>query len=157
MVPLRTAYLMIGVPGSGKSFVRDRLMQQDQYLCCVCPDDVRQELWGNAMDQAHNPETWGAVHADIARTWMAERDVIVDATHVTEGSRRERVAFLRRLGYHQVIAIVLLTPYELCVQRNAGRDRTIPVEDLSRMYDSLVASPPDESLYDDVWYIAPSH
>lgn len=149
------AYVMIGVPGSGKTYIREKLLALNPGLNAVCPDDIRLELWGNAMDTAHHAETFGAMYADIATIWVSALDVVVDATHVSEGSRRERAAFLRRLGYDKVIAIIMLTPLEVCLERNASRERTIPEGDLVRMYDTFVSDQPDDTLYDDVWYIAP--
>ena len=52
-----TLYMMVGVPGSGKSFIAKGLN-----CPIVSSDAIRKELYGSEDDQSHNGEVFNEVH-----------------------------------------------------------------------------------------------
>ena len=60
---MSTLYILIGLPGSGKSTWA--AMQKD---CIVLSsDEYREKLFGDATDQAHNAEVFNALRKDVVK------------------------------------------------------------------------------------------
>jgi predicted kinase len=125
-VPLR-CHLLIGPPASGKSAVADALAalieQSGQPVELLCPDRLREDLYGDAAIQGRWPEIEAALHHRLLEALAADRTVIVDGTH----SRRAwRLALVQGLALPKPVEWIgwwLQTPLELCQAWNQQRQR----------------------------------
>lgn len=125
-------YMMVGLPASGKSTIA-KVISEFEKAIIVSTDEIREELFNDIDDQEHNAEVFDEVESRIKFYIANEQDVIFDATNVSYKRRR---AFLEKLKHYRVkkIAILVATPYEECIKRNAERGRKVPEEVITRMY-----------------------
>jgi predicted kinase len=140
---MSTVVMPVGIPGCGKTTVLRREAER-RGAVYVCPDDVRQELTGNAANQACSAEAWSIVYQRIAHNLQQGRDVVLDATN-TQGELRRFVARFCRIWSNdlQLELWWFCTPFEECVRRNNNRDRVVPMEAMLRMRQQLLDDPID--------------
>lgn len=73
-------YIPIGISGSGKS-----LYQKVNFpkIYTICPDDIRQELLGDASDQSYNDEVWLQAYDRLAKCAIKNKDVYFSSTNLS--------------------------------------------------------------------------
>jgi predicted kinase len=121
MAPINTltynhnhAYIMVGAPGSGKSTYATRVAE--------CENAIIQDRIENLIE-----ENVGKV-------------LIMDGTHYRAKYRRDAIALLQSYGYHDIRAIVVNPPLEICLKQNAARSRNVPELVIEKMHSALQAS-----------------
>lgn len=134
-----TLYVLIGLPGSGKTKRCDELLCQNGSAVVISHDDVVGR-WANmrdiSMEEAR--QTLDPTHAhdwqrQIAHDAIAERaDLIIDRCNLTERSRRQW-RFLTSLDY-DCVAIWLNVPLEECIARVTAEGRGITEERMRKMH-----------------------
>lgn len=98
--------VLIGAPGAGKSswarqnFARDEIVSSDR---------IRAMIGDHSTDQRANSWTFQALHTIVEGRTTLGKTVVVDAT-------QPAIAWMR-----PAIAVVFLTPLEVCLARNARR------------------------------------
>ena len=124
-------YMMIGLPASGKSTIAKELSRSEEAII-VSSDEIRKELLGDINDQSQNARVFEEVEKRV-KEGLLKGNVIYDATNIDYKKRR---AFLQKLNKMEVrkIAVLVATPYEQCLMRNAERERKVPEEVIKRMY-----------------------
>lgn len=130
-----TLYMLIGLPGSGKSFYAKSLREETGAII-HSSDAIREELLGSEEDQSESPKVFALLHCRVKKDLSDGRDVIYDATNINSKRRR---AFLQELIKYNCkkIAIFIATPYEKCLERNNTRNRKVPEQVIKRMYMSF--------------------
>ena len=140
-------FLLIGLPGSGKSFLAAQIQQACPDRPIVSTDAIRAELFGNAANQG----SWSLIQQEVqhqlqqaAIAIRAGRSsaAIYDATNVRRCYRRAAIATGRTAGFQHIIGIWLDTPLPLCLQRNRQRDRQVPEVVIRKMHRQLRGAPP---------------
>lgn len=126
--------MLIGLPGSGKSYWSKKYIQENPDTILVSSDSIREEVFGDVNDQAHNGEVFNIVHKRVVSAIKNGKDVILDATNL---SRKRRIGFLKSIPKCEVCAVVFAIPFEECCKRNAARERVVPQEAMERMYRSF--------------------
>ena len=145
---------MVGIPGSGKStwaeqFVAQQVLASRQYQQ-ISTDDVRAQLYGDAAVQGEWRKIWAEVmrqlricYALIEQGQLA--GAIYDATNARRRDRREALSAFRTLGFGPIEAVWLDTPLAVCLLRNRGRSRQVPIDVIERMHRQLTDAPPTRS------------
>jgi len=131
------AYVMVGAPGAGKSTLATKLAE-DENAFVISGDEVRAELYGNAANQGN----WEEIH-DRIEELVSEAvgvPVVLDGTHYLSSYRKEALTLLRSYGYDEVEAVVVNTPLEDCIFRNANRHRGVPRHVVIGMHEKLQKS-----------------
>jgi predicted kinase len=129
--------LMCGFPGSGKS----TLLKEAPGAVVLCPDEFRLALTGQEYLAEAEDFVWATVK--LTARVLLERDmtVIIDATHLTIGSRAQ---WLKLAPSHaDVECWWVKTPFEVCCERNRNRSRKVPDSIMQRFMDSFV--PPTDA------------
>lgn len=118
-------YFMIGLMNSGKSTQCDLLKSQGVNV--YSSDDIRMELFGTYDCMDKHKEVFDTLYKRAKQDLLDGKDVCIDATNLTYKSRR--LSFLQ-LDLDNIdcrkIAIVMATPIEVCIERNAKRERKVP-------------------------------
>lgn len=149
-----TIYYMIGIPGSGKSYVAEE-KSKEFGIPVLSSDRLRQELTGNAGDV----KTYS--HQEIFKRLRAEADMrieneegfIWDATGIDARFRREDIERFKKKGA-RIVGLVMITPKEICKERNNNRERTVPEDIIERMNEQSMSAEhtinTDYDLFDEV-------
>ena len=133
-------YLMIGVPGSGKStYAKNILKYGDIY---ISRDEIRYSLLTEEDDYfAKENEVIKTFIDNIDKSLVNEEyygDVYADATHLSPKSRAQVLNKLKNKD--KVSAIYLDIPLDLILERNAQRKgrALVPENVVRRMYNSII-------------------
>lgn len=124
--------MLVGLPASGKSTYAQELAKE--YNSTVFSSDaLRAELWGDESIQGDNTKLFTELHRRIKDCLREGNSATYDATNI---NYKQRMAFLAELKNIPCFkrCIVMATPYEECLKRNAQRERKVPVHVIERMY-----------------------
>ena len=136
---MATLYVMIGVPGAGKS----TFVKEHPEINVVCPDEIRQELFGDAENQEQGKKVFQIAFNRARNLLDAGQDVIFDSTNVR---RKYRKDYFKKFPDVSKVAVFVNTPVDECKRRNANRDRKVSDVVIDRMAKNL--NPPT---YDEGW------
>ena len=150
-----TVYVLVGVPGSGKStWIRNQDWSQD---CAIVSTDNHVENYAKAVGKTYNqvfndymPTAVKLMAEDVVKAREAGKDIIWDQTSTTVASRKKKFNMLP--NYHAV-AVVFPTPEpEELERRLASREgKSIPWNVMQGMISGLKL-PTLEEGFDEIWY-----
>lgn len=125
-----TMYMMVGIAGSGKSYVAAQIGAP-----VVSSDAIRAELYGDESIQGDANRVFNEVHRRIKAYLANGEDVVYDATNL---SAKRRKGFLSQLPKDvEKVAVVVATDIDLILKQNAERERHVPEDVIMRMYRSF--------------------
>ena len=134
-------YVMIGMPGSGKSTYASNLAKKTGAVL-LSTDDIAFEIYGH-----NNFRNGKEVFKELRRRALIAvgegKDVIFDCTNLSISARRKRIMF-GKLNHCKVIGIYINTPFEECLKRNASRERQLTTKRMHEVYADLVEPSKDE-------------
>lgn len=108
----------------------------------INPDDIRQELTGDATNHTNEVQVWETVHSRLIETLMNNMGVIVDATYSKIRDRRKLIELCKQNGAKEIIGYWFNPPLETCIIRNAKRQRVVPEDVIVKMHNRLKLHPP---------------
>lgn len=123
-------YVMIGLPGSGKTTYANSI--EGENIKVFSSDAIRKELYGDESIQGDNNLIFRMLESRIEEHLSSGYDAVHDATNLREQNRKKLIQRFRHTGC-EFIAVNMLTDYNTCLERNAGRDRKVPEEVIERM------------------------
>jgi predicted kinase len=133
---------MIGLPGSGKSFLAEKLLRLYPHYHLISTDAIRAQLFGDASIQG----PWLAIQGQIQRQFQQAViqgvGAIYDATNAQRRHRRDLIQLARESGFNPITGIWMQTAVEQCLQRNSSRSRQVPPEIILKMHRQLCDAPP---------------
>ena len=123
---------MVGFPGSGKTtYAKQTLLKINPDWEYVSRDEVRYEY---VSDQEHYFDHEHEVYHEFCKRINMHlincKTVIADATHLTSNSRQKLLNSLTCIP-EAVYVVVMMTPFDVCMERNAGRVGITRVPDKS--------------------------
>jgi len=125
------AYVTIGIPGSGKS-----TWASQQSALEINLDECREQVCGNAADQAATPAAV-ALRDKLIREAAADgKDIVLSDTNLNHQFRLLMVAYLLRLGY-DVCYVVFDVSVSQAKAWNKLRDRVVPEYVIDRMHQQM--------------------
>lgn len=150
-----TAYILVGVPGSGKSTWINR--QHWAKDCVIASTDNFVEAYARSVNKTYNEvfhdvmKNAVALMADtVVKAVCDGRDIIWDQTSTSIASRKKK---LKMLDGYTKIAVVFKTPekaeWERRIKSRPGKD--IPQHVLSSMSNNF-EHPTLEEGFDQVWH-----
>ncbi|MFD1537933.1 polynucleotide kinase-phosphatase [Nonomuraea guangzhouensis] len=116
-VPELSLVVLVGVSGSGKSTFAAKHFKQTQV---ISSDFCRGLVADDENDQSATPAAFDLLHHIVGVRLARGLFTVVDATNVQYAARRSLIDLAKK---HDVLAdaIVLDTPEEVAIERNAGR------------------------------------
>jgi len=137
----------IGIPGSGKTTVLKTFAHERRFVY-ISPDEVREEISGDARIQSDMQEVWRRVFQRMTEALQKGKDVVLDSTNYKAEDRRTLIEKADASGA-QVIGVYFDVPLELALERNKSRERVVPEHAVQRMHKRLKETPPcvEEGFY----------
>lgn len=132
--PKGAVVLAIGLPGSGKSswFKRNDITP-------LSSDMLRALLFDDPVEQRFQDLVFSNLRSMLKARLIAKRPVsYVDTTNLTPQERQNWIKLARDYGY-EVQAVYFDVPLEICLERNAKRQRVVPEDVMRRMAAKLKA------------------
>jgi len=121
-----TLYIMQGLPGSGKTTEAMRILHSENNIVRVSNDDLTKMLTGNDFD-TRVANIINNVRVHIIKEALGHKlSVIVDTTNLTRRSVKTLTLLGEEYGAHIIRKSLLNVPLNVCLQRNATRDRKVP-------------------------------
>lgn len=126
---------MIGLPASGKS-IKAQELASEYNATIFSSDALRKELYGDESIQGDNTKLFNTLHQQIKTHLKNGYSAILDSTNLSYKRRMAFLSELKRIPCEK-ICVLMATPYEKCLKRNAERERKVPVDVIERMYRSF--------------------
>lgn len=144
--------LLIGLPGSGKSYLAQQLLVDNPQQLLISTDAIRRQLFTDEAIQGSWLLIWRELERQFQQAIQSSHQetaaVIYDATNAQRRHRREIITLARNTGFTYITGLWLDTPVWLCLARNRRRQRTVPEDVIFRMHRQLRDAPP--SLQEDL-------
>ena len=114
--------VMVGIPASGKSYKAKEL--SELYNANIYSSETyRKELLGDENCQDNNELVFNTLFNDIYYALCSGENCILDAANTTLKSRRE--IFNRFGNISDIIAYIITTTIDNCINRDLHRERTV--------------------------------
>jgi predicted kinase len=127
--------LLVGVPGSGKSTLAQKIVAKGFHY--MNADSIREELYGKAIEQG-NPEDVFKIFFERLEQAMADgKSIIVDNTNCNPRHRKQILDRCATFNYDDVQLWLLDVPLATCLERNRGRERAVPEDAVTNIYNEL--------------------
>jgi predicted kinase len=132
--PKGVVILAIGLPGSGKSTWFKR-----RDAVPLSSDVIRSMLFDDVTEQRFQDLVFSTLRSLLRARLVARMPVnYVDATNLSPHDRRGWIKMAHDFGY-EVQAVYFDVPTEVCMERNARRNRVVPEDVMQRMAGKLRA------------------
>lgn len=131
---LPTFTMMVGLPGSGKSYYAKELSDKESNTFILSSDSIRLELFGDENEQGKNEIVFNELHKRVHKLLSDGLNVIYDATNLNSKRRRKFLKTLTDKGIAcKKRCIIMATPYTECLKQNESRTRNVPKEVIRNM------------------------
>lgn len=142
------AVVMVGAPGAGKSTAAEKYVERGYEV--ISTDAIREELFGDASVQRGGDEVFSLAFERLRSCVARGGSVVFDATSPDKKSRRKVIKEVKK-GLEEggflstecsLTAYVVCPPLDVCLERNANRERVVPPEVVERFYKRMRNDPP---------------
>lgn len=127
--------LIVGVPGAGKSTLAQRLVEKGYN--CLNADSIRKELFGDEGEQKDKERVFEIFFERLEAALSVGQDIVIDNTNINTKHRSPILQRAIRAGYSDIQLWVLDVPLETCLERNRGRERSLPDDVIVNYYNAL--------------------
>lgn len=117
---MATLYLLVGVPGAGKT----TWALQHPQLVHISSDAIRKELFGKEMTLRGYHRVHRIMMERALDHLAAGQDVVLDSSHLSIRARRKVLQALPEDA--QVVAVHIATPVSQALVNNQMRERHVP-------------------------------
>lgn len=148
--------MMMGIPGAGKSTYLENSIGSFLQPKIISRDKIRFSLLKDGDEYfSKEDEVFKRFTQDINNSLgRGYGDTIVDATHLSAGSRKKLLKNINRKWADEVIVIWIKVPLEVALERNYKREGRsfVPEDVIKNMYNSL-SKPTSYEDIDALWIV----
>ena len=148
-----TLILLVGIPGSGKTTYAKEYVNSHLNTIHLSSDSIRAELYGNESIQGNPADVFSLMQKRAIEALNDGIDVIYDSTGITRKDREGIINVCPKFA--KIEAHIIWAPIELCITRDATRERTVGKEVIDRMLKRFQAPYYDEGI-DEIKIIKPN-
>lgn len=139
----KQVYILIGLPGCGKSTWSGNFRSEVPNTLVVSSDAIRGELYGSENEQGNPEDVFRTLYDRVVDGIRSKEvvNIIVDATNIKLKNRKKLIATIKRRTTHEAkgtdiafTAVWFAVPLEECKRRNKLRERTVSDDVIERMY-----------------------
>jgi predicted kinase len=124
--------LLVGLPASGKTTLAKKLVEKG--FECLNADTIRAELYGDESEQGDPAKVFSLLLERLQSLMESKKDIVVDNTNLKPAHRRPILDRARTGGYKDVQLWVLDVPLDVCLHRNALRERKVQEDVIANMF-----------------------
>jgi predicted kinase len=143
---MKTLYITIGCPASGKStYVKKYVEDNQQTGMYLSSDELRAKFGSGETDQTVTPQVFSHIKLKITEflTNVVGDYLIIDATSINRKNRRDYID-LTKNNDARIVAWVFERPRNVLVERNKNRDRVVPEWVIDKMLNQYERPTTDE-------------
>lgn len=150
-----TAYILIGIPASGKStWVKNQKWSKD---CVIASTDSYVEAFARSVNKSYTevfneimPKAVEQMANDVVEAREAGKDIIWDQTSTTLSTRAKKIKMLD--GYTKIAVVFKIPDMDVLKKRLASRPgKDVPWEIVSNMINNF-EHPSLEEGFDQIWH-----
>lgn len=152
-----TLILLCGIPGSGKTHYAKQLLKDSYYkgkAIHLSSDGIRKELYGDEAIQGDPSEVFSIMQKRAVDALNNGLDVIYDSTAMTRKDRAGIIAACPKFA--KIQCDIIWAPIEVCIKRDAARERTVGNAVIDKMLKRFQAPYYDEGI-DEIEVIWPNN
>ena len=127
--------LMVGVPGAGKTTVAKKVV--DKGFHYLNADQIRAELYGSESEQGDKEKVFAIFFERLEAAMKQNLSIVIDNTNLNPRQREPILEMAKNNGYSDIQLWFLDVPLPLCLERNKNRERVVPDDIVSNMYNEL--------------------
>lgn len=144
---MKILYVMMGIPGSGKSTYARKL--DAKY---VSLDKIREEKFGDINYRGEeSTKIWTEACSMIIQASRHGENAVLDATNVLRSGRRKIIRQFRQ-NFDKFVLCYVKTPLSVAIERNNNRENVLEEYIIRDKYEKLVEPQLDEG-WDEILYI----
>lgn len=126
---------LVGLPGSGKSYFAEKMLEKHPDYIYLSSDKIRGELYGDETCQDNPSQVFDLMLRRTIQALKSGNTVIYDATNVV---RRNRINILKSISRLKGVDIikrcyVLWERIDTCIERDSKRDRKVGADVIWKM------------------------
>lgn len=134
---LRRVYIMVGLPGSGKStWIKNNLPE----LSIISRDKVRESLGHPEKylgDRNFEDRVTKICKSERENLLKSGEDFVIDDTNLNEKYLKELISELKLGGVQEIIGVIMKTPLSTCIERRQGEIDSNIIENLDKRFKSI--------------------
>ena len=142
-----TLYILIGIPGCGKSTFAKRF-QNENDTTWISRDKIRFDTLKEGDEYfSHESEVFQKFIDSIVFSLRNGFNAIADATHINMSSRRKLTyAIDKQFNDYKIVYVIFDTPFDICLARNNLREgrACVPEQVMKNMYKDFRVPRDDE-------------
>lgn len=143
----QTLFLVVGLPGSGKStYAKNFIKAYQDPIEYLSSDELRAVFGTSEEDQSVTPKVFNFIKEKVDEYLKNGKNVLIDATNINRKDRKSYIETADKYNARKV-AIVFNVPKETLIQRNIERGnkggRNVPEWVIDKMLSKY--EPPTES------------
>lgn len=124
--------MLIGLPRSGKTTLRNLFLLGHREYVTICADDLRYSIYGQRFYSGGEPIVWMVRGYMLESLFQNNTNILIDETNTTIKRREPIITQAKKYGY-EVIGVYVNTDISLC--RLRADDIILPIVD--KMHDQF--------------------
>lgn len=126
-----TLVVLVGISGAGKTTYAKKYIAENGNTVHLSSDSIRKELYGDESIQDNPAAVFELMQKRAIEALNEGKDVVYDATSVT---RKDRASIISKVPkFARVECHIIWAPIEICIERDAARERIVGEEVIDKM------------------------